>query len=61
MTGRDETTTEPLRAADAGRRLGASTREIIRLICQHELRYEMVNGIAHIPADALEEYRARAR
>jgi excisionase family DNA binding protein len=61
MTGRDETTTEPQRAAEAARRLGVPTREIIRLIYQHELRYEMVNGIAHIPADALEEYRARVR
>jgi excisionase family DNA binding protein len=61
MTGREQTTTEPLRASEAARRLGVSTREIIRLIYQHEIRYVMVNGIAHIPADALEEYRARAR
>jgi excisionase family DNA binding protein len=61
MTGRDDTTTEPLRASEAARRLGVPTRKILRLIYQHELRYVMVNGIAHIPADALEEYRARAR
>ena len=61
MTGRDQTTTGPLRASEAARRLDVPTCEIIRLIYQHELRYVMVNDIAHIPADALEEYRARAR
>ncbi len=61
MTGRDQTTAEPLRASEAARRLGVPTREIIRLVYERKLRYVMVDGIAHVPVDALEEYQARAR
>jgi hypothetical protein len=37
-----------------------STRDLLRLIHAHEIRYVMVDGIAHVPADALDEYRAKA-
>ena len=49
-----------LRASEAARRLDLPTKELLRLIQQRKLRYEMVDGIAHIPIDALEEYRAKA-
>ena len=50
--------TELLRASEAARRLGLPTRDLVRLIYDHKLRYIMVDGIAHIPVDALDEYRA---
>ncbi len=50
---------EPLRATDAARLLGIPTRELLRLIYEHRIRYVMVDGIAHVPADAIDEYRAR--
>jgi excisionase family DNA binding protein len=52
--------TELLRASEAARRLDMPTKELLRLIHSRKIRYEMVEGIAHIPSDALEEYRARA-
>jgi hypothetical protein len=52
--------TELLRASEAARRLDMSTKELLRLVHGREIRYEMLDGIAHIPIDALEEYRARA-
>jgi excisionase family DNA binding protein len=51
---------EPLRATEAARRLGISTRDLLQLIHEHKIRYVMVKGIAHIPIDALDEYRAKA-
>jgi hypothetical protein len=51
---------ELLRASEAARRLDMSTKELLRLVLEWEIRYEMVDGIAHIPTDALEEYRAQA-
>ncbi|HUP75540.1 MAG TPA: hypothetical protein VM282_21030 [Acidimicrobiales bacterium] len=50
--------TELLRASEAARRLGLPTRELVRLMYDHKLRYVMVDGIAHVPADALDEYRS---
>jgi excisionase family DNA binding protein len=52
--------TELLRASEAARRLEISTKELLRLVHGREIRYEMVDGIAHIPTDALQEYRTRA-
>ena len=52
--------TELLRASEAARRLDLSTKELLRLVHGRQIRYEMIDGIAHIPTDALEEYRARA-
>jgi excisionase family DNA binding protein len=51
---------ELLRASEAARRLEMSTKDLLRLVHRREIRYEMVDGIAHIPTDALEEYQARA-
>jgi len=52
--------TELLRASEAARRLEIPTRELLRLVYEREIRHEMHNGIAHVPSDALDEYRARA-
>jgi excisionase family DNA binding protein len=51
---------ELLRASEAARRLGIPTKELLRLVREREIRYVMVSGIAHVPDDALEEYRAKA-
>jgi excisionase family DNA binding protein len=51
---------EPFRASEAARRLGISTKDLLRLIHERKIRYVMVNGIAHVPVDALDEYRDRA-
>lgn len=51
---------EPLRAAQAARRLGIPTKELLRLVHKREIRYVMVNGIAHFPIDAVDEYRTKA-
>jgi excisionase family DNA binding protein len=51
---------ELLRAPEAARRLGMSTKDVLRLIYERKIRYVMVDGIAHIPDDAVDEFRARA-
>lgn len=51
---------ELLRASEAARRLDLPTKELLRLVHAREIRYEMVDGIAHVPSDALDEYRAKA-
>jgi len=51
---------ELLRASEAARRLEMPTRELVRLVHSRQIRYELVDGIAHIPSDALDEYRATA-
>jgi excisionase family DNA binding protein len=51
---------QPLRAAQAARRLEIPTKELLRLVHERKIRYIMVDGIAHVPIDALEEYRSRA-
>ena len=53
-------TTELLRAPEAARRLGTTTKEVLRLIYERKIRYVMVDGIAHIPGDAIDEYRSKA-
>jgi excisionase family DNA binding protein len=52
--------TDLLRASEAARQLHISTKDLVRLVHARKIRYKMVDGIAHIPTDALEEYRARA-
>jgi len=49
-----------LRASEAARQVAISTTELLRLVHERKIRYEMVDGIAHIPGDAVEEYRAKA-
>lgn len=51
---------ELVRASEAARRLGISTKDLLRLVHERKIRYVMVKGIAHVPDDAIEEYRARA-
>src|SRR5688572_12378852 len=45
--------------AEASKRLGIKTRELIRLMYMKDIRYVMVDGIAHIPEDAIDEYKSR--
>jgi excisionase family DNA binding protein len=52
--------TEYLRASEAARRLQIPTKELLRLIHQRAIRYVMVDGIAHVPVDAVYEYRTKA-
>lgn len=52
--------TEPLIAAEAARRLALPTKELLRLVYERKIRYVMVEGIAHFPEDALDEYRRQA-
>jgi excisionase family DNA binding protein len=52
---------EPLRATEAARRLGMPTSELLRLIHDRKIRYVMVDGIAHVPEDALAEYEPQTR
>lgn len=51
---------ELLRASEAARRLDMPTKELLRLLHERKIRYEMIDGIAHVPADAVDEYRAKA-
>jgi excisionase family DNA binding protein len=52
-------TAELLRATEAARLLDVPTRELLRLIHERKIRFVMVDGIAHVPADAVREYRAK--
>ena len=47
-----------LRPPEAARRLDLPTKEVFRLVSERRIRYVMVDGIAHIPADAVDEYRS---
>lgn len=51
---------EPVRASEAARRLDMPTKELLRLIHDREIRYVMIDGIARVPDDAIQEYRTRA-
>jgi len=51
--------TEALRASEAARRLGIPTKVLLRLIHDRKIRYVMIDGIAHVPADAIDDYRSR--
>jgi DNA transposition AAA+ family ATPase len=46
-----------LTIVEAARRLDIEGVELIRAMREHRIRYVMVQGIAHIPEDAIEEYR----
>ena len=48
---------EALRASEAARRLDIPTKDLLRLIHERKIRYVMIRGIAHVPEDAIEEYR----
>jgi excisionase family DNA binding protein len=51
--------TDLLRASEAARRLDMTTKDLLRLIHERKIRYVMVDGIAHVPMDAVDEYRSR--
>lgn len=51
---------DPVRATEAARRLDMPTKELLRLIHDRKIRYVMIDGIAHVPADAIDEYRSSA-
>ena len=51
---------EPLIAAEAARRLDLPIKELLRLVYERKIRYVMLDGIAHIPEDAVDEYRRQA-
>jgi excisionase family DNA binding protein len=53
-------TAEALRVTQAARRLGITTRQLLELVQSRKIRFVMINGIAHIPADALVEYESKA-
>ena len=60
MTSSETEMTDPLRASQAARRLGIPTKELLRLIHDRKIRYVMVDGIAHVPEDAIDDYVGRA-
>ena len=49
--------TELLRGPEAPQRLGVPTKELLRLVPEPQIRYVMVDGIAHIPDDAFQDTR----
>jgi len=52
--------TDPLlQVTEAARRLDISTKQLLVLIHERKIEYVMLNGIAHIPVDAINEYRAK--
>ncbi len=51
---------EMLRVSEAARRLTIPTKEVLRLVHERKIRFVMIRGIAHIPSDAIDEYRAKA-
>lgn len=56
---RDSELAQPIRMAEAARRLGITTRQVVRLLHGGELRYVLVDGMAHVPEDSIEEFRSR--
>jgi excisionase family DNA binding protein len=51
---------EILRLAEAARRLGISTLEMVRMVSRREIRYVLVDGVPRIPEDVVDEYRRKA-
>ena len=49
---------EPLPIGRVAKMLGAPTRRIVQLVYDRRVPYVMHDGIAHVPADALDEYRS---
>jgi excisionase family DNA binding protein len=47
-----------LRLSQAARQLGIPTRDVARLVHERRICHIMVDGIAHIPVYAVDEYRA---
>lgn len=51
---------EILGMAEAARRAGITTREMVQLVYDRRIRFVILDGIPSIPEDALEEYRRTA-
>lgn len=51
---------EPLMLSIAAEQLEITTRALVQLVYDREIRYVLVDGIPHVPTDAVEEYRRRA-
>lgn len=49
---------KPLRATQAAKRLGITTKELLVLMHERRIGYVMYKGIAHVPLDALDEYQS---
>jgi excisionase family DNA binding protein len=49
-----------LTITEASQRLAVDGKDLIRAMREGRIRYVMVEGIAHIPEDALEEFRQLA-
>jgi hypothetical protein len=47
---------EPLRATEAARRLGITTKELLTLAYERRIEYVMRDGIVHFPPDGLTRY-----
>jgi hypothetical protein len=48
-----------LRLSQAARALGIQTRDVARLVYERRINFVMLDGIAHIPPEAIEETRGR--
>ena len=53
-------TLETLGMAEAARQLGVTTREMVQLVYDRDIRFVFVDGIPRIPEDAVDEYRRTA-
>jgi hypothetical protein len=51
---------ELLGASEAARRLDISTKDRLGLVHERQIRCVMVDGIAPVPVEALDESRAKA-
>jgi hypothetical protein len=54
-----KTTAEPLRLTQAAKALGIPTVDVVRLVRDRQIDYVMVDGVAHIPPAAIDDYRTR--
>jgi len=50
--------TEPLRIGAVAKLLDVPSRQIVQLIYDRRVPFVMHEGIAHVPAEALDDYRA---
>jgi len=50
---------EILRLAEAARRLGVPTLEIVQMVTRRQIDYVLVDGVPRIPETVVEEMRER--
>jgi excisionase family DNA binding protein len=59
MTPKEKPVTpELLRPAAAAERLGIPTRVLVRLMHERRIPHVMKDGIAHVPAEAVDQFRS---